>query len=114
MKTRTAILSLAAACSAFGAAPALAAPAAGPGTVEVRIDDLDLASVRGRQRLDVRLKGAARQLCRTGMRGLAGRALETRCVEDAIAGARPQANRAIAQARRSGTQLALLMIDTGR
>lgn len=95
------------------AAPAAAAPVADHGSSEVRIDDLDLDTPRDRQRLETRIKSAARKLCGTGMRGMAERAREIECVSGAIAATQPQAERAIARAAH-GTkdeQLALLMIQ---
>ncbi len=106
MMTRTLILAL----SLTAAAPALAAEAE---TVQVRVADLDLSSEKGQQRLETRVKNAARDLCSTGAAGAAERAREAQCVADALAAAKPQADRAIARAE-SGTQLALLMVRTAR
>lgn len=106
MMTRTLILAL----SLTPAAPALAADAP---TAEVRIADLDLSTARDQQRLETRVKSAARTLCHTGIGGTAERARETQCIADALAAAKPQADRAIARAA-GGTQLALLMLERAR
>lgn len=92
------------------ATPAMAAESENA-TVEVRIDDLDLTRTADRERLDTRIKTAARSVCRSGLRGTAERARQSACASNAIEKkAGLQVARAIAQAR-NGTQLALLMID---
>ncbi|APZ97321.1 hypothetical protein BWQ93_01545 [Sphingopyxis sp. QXT-31] len=106
MMTRTLILAL----SLTAAVPAIAAEGQ---TAEVRIADLDLSTAKGQQRLETRVKSAARSLCNAGIGGTAERARETQCIADALAAAKPQADRAIARAA-GGTQLALLMLERAR
>jgi UrcA family protein len=106
MMTRTLILAL----SLTAAAPALAAEAP---TAEVRIADLDLSTAQGQQRLETRVKSAARDLCATGERGVAAMTRQSECIADVMASAKPQADRAIARAE-GGTQLALLMVRAAR
>lgn len=107
MMTRTLILALS---LTVAATPALAAERP---TAEVRIADLDLTTAQGQQRLETRVKSAARTLCSTGIGGTAERARETQCLADALAAAKPQADRAIARAQ-GGTRLALLMVRNAR
>ena len=107
MMTRTLILALS---LTVAGAPALAAEQS---TAEIRIADLDLATAQGQQRLETRVKIAARDLCSTGDRSLAARTLATQCITDVMASAKPQADRAIARAE-GGTQLALLMVRAAR
>ncbi|WP_083734287.1 UrcA family protein [Sphingopyxis sp. KK2] len=106
MMTRTLILAL----SLTAAVPAFAAEAP---TAEVRIADLDLSTAQGQQRLEIRVKSAARDLCVTGERGVAAMTRQSQCIADVMASAKPQADRAIARAE-GGTQLALLMVRTAR
>lgn len=94
------------------ATPALAAESENA-TVEVRIDDLDLTRTADRERLDTRIKTAARSVCRSGLRGTAERARRSACASNAIEKAELQVERAVAQAQ-NGTKLALLMVDTTR
>ena len=94
------------------ATPARAAETGNP-AVEVRIDDLNLTRATDRQRLDTRLKSAARSVCRTGLRGAAENARQSACLADVLANVGPQTRRAIARAQ-NGTQLALLMLDAAR
>ena len=61
MMTRTLILALSLTAAA---APVMAAETGNP-AVEVRIDDLNLTRTADRERLDTRLKSAARSLCYT-------------------------------------------------
>ncbi len=110
MIARTAALALA---IVLAGTPALAAPAMDSRTMVVRVDDLDLASAAGRDRLDSRLRNTARRICATVGRGVTERKMEADCMAIALAAARPQAERAIAQAG-GGTRLALLMIEPGR
>lgn len=110
MITRTAILALS---IAFAGTPALAAPATDQQTRLVRVDDLDLAGVEGRDRLDSRLRSAARRICATVGRGVTERKMEADCMATTLASAKPQIERAIAQAG-GGARLALLMIEPGR
>ena len=107
MMTRTLILALS---LTVAGAPALAAeqPAA-----EVRIADLDLSTAQGQQRLETRVKSAARSLCNNGARGVAEMTRQSQCIADVLASAKPQADRAIARAE-GGTQLALLMVRAAR
>ncbi len=108
MTTRAAILAL---TLALGGSPAFAASAdADTGRIAVRTADLDLASARGRTQLDARLKSAARQLCRTGLRSVVDRAIEAQCIAETVAGAQPQAANAVAQAARGEAQMALMMV----
>lgn len=109
MMTRTLILALS---LTVAATPAAAAETDTP-SIEVRIDNLDLTQAADRDRLDTRLKSAARRLCRSGLRGLAENARQTACVADVLAHSEPQADRAIARAQ-DGTQLALLMVKAPR
>ena len=102
MMTRSLILAL----SLTAAAPVLAAEAP---TAEVRIADLDLSTAQGQQRLEIRVKSAARDLCSTGERGVAAMTRQSQCIADVMASAKPQTDRAIARAE-GGTQLALLMV----
>jgi UrcA family protein len=79
-------------------APAIAAPASTEVSVEVRTDDLTLASAAGRDRLDQRVKRAARQLCAIQTRSLAGMDAEKTCTALAMKRAMPQVDFAIASA----------------
>lgn len=110
MITRSTIFALA---LTLGAAPALAAPTSDAPTASVRIDDLNLSTEQGQQRLDVRIKKAARTVCYSGLRGLAAQAREAQCIDSALAVVQPEAARAVAQAQ-GGTQLALLMVSAVR
>jgi UrcA family protein len=110
MIVRTAILALS---IALAGTPALAAPAMDHQTTLVRVGDLNLASTEGRDRLDSRLRNAARRICSTGGRGVTERKMEADCTATALATVKPQVDRVIAQAG-GGTQLALLMIQPGR
>ena len=107
MMTRTLILALS---LTVAGAPAFAAEQQ---TAEIRIADLDLSTAQGQQRLETRMKSAARSLCSTGDRGVSAKSLETQCINEVIASAKPQADRAIARAE-GGTQLALLMVRAAR
>lgn len=109
MMTRTLILTLSLTAAA---APAMAAET-GNRSVEVRIDDLNLTHAADRERLDTRLKSAARSVCRTGRRGAAENARQSACLSNALANVEPQTMQAIARAQ-NGTQLALLMVDAAR
>lgn len=109
MMIRTAILALS---LAFGA-PALAAPTPEGATVIVRIDDLNLAWASGRETLDARIMTAARRLCRSDLRGTSELALQSECIANALASAKVQSERAIAEAGR-GVQLAALPITAAR
>lgn len=108
MMTRTLILAL----SLTVAAVPAAAQTEGA-TAAVSTNDLDLTRAADRDRLDTRIKSAARRLCQTGLRGTAEDARKSACIAAALADAEPQADRAIAQAR-GGTQLALLMVKADR
>jgi UrcA family protein len=107
MLTRTMILALS---LTIGSLPAVAAESA---AATVRVDDLDLTRATDRERLDVRLKNAARRVCHSGLRGLTEATRTSLCVSAALAHAEPQAARAIAQAQ-GGTRLALLMVQAAR
>ncbi|MBO9697435.1 MAG: UrcA family protein [Sphingopyxis sp.] len=107
MMTRTLILAL-----SLTAAPAMAVETENR-AVEVRVDDLNLTRTADRERLDTRLKNAARSVCRTGLRGAAETARQSACVSNVLSSVEPQAEQAIARAQ-NGTQLALLMIDAAR
>ncbi|KGB53730.1 UrcA family protein [Sphingopyxis sp. LC363] len=109
MMTRT--LTLALSLTAV-ATPAMAAESENA-TAEVRIDDLDLTRTADRERLDTRIKTAARSVCRSGLRGTAEQARQSACASNAIEKAELQVERAVAQAQ-NGTKLALLMVDTTR
>jgi UrcA family protein len=108
MMTRTLILALSLTAVAMPVAAQAEEKAA-----TVRIDNLDLTRATDRDRLDSRLKSAARSVCNTGLRGTAENSRRAACVSAALAEAGPQAQRAIAQAQ-GGTQLALLMIGAAR
>lgn len=110
MTTRMMILALSLGLTGV---PALAAPATDQPSAEVRIGDLDLTTAQGQQRLETRVKSAARSLCGTGTRGLADIERRSRCIAAALSNARPQAERAIARAQ-DGTRLALLMVHAAR
>ncbi|MBJ7441850.1 MAG: UrcA family protein [Sphingopyxis sp.] len=107
MMTRTLILALS---LTVAGTPAIASEQP---SAEIRIADLDLATAQGQQRLETRVKSAARHLCNTGARGVAAMTRQTQCIADAMASAKPQAERAIARAEGS-TQLALLMVRDAR
>ena len=109
MMTRTLILALSLAASVTPAAAAESENA----TAEVRIDDLDLTRATDRERLDTRLKSAARSVCRTNLRRAGEGSRQAACLTAALAQAEPQAARAIAAAQ-DGSRLALLMIRTPR
>ncbi|WP_168707839.1 UrcA family protein [Sphingopyxis sp. PAMC25046] len=109
MMTRT--LTLALSLAVIGT-PALAGERENA-AVEVRIDDLDLTRTADRERLDTRIKTAARSVCRSGLRGTAERARQSACASNAIGKAELQVERAVAQAQNE-IKLALLMIDTTR
>ena len=70
--------------------------------VSVRYDDLDLASVAGRERLDRRVRGAIRFVCPAGMGvpHVKEQQLISDCRSFAMDGARPQLERAFAAAER--------------
>lgn len=108
MMTRTLILAL-----SLSATVVPAAAWAEDKTATVRIDDLDLTRAADRERLDTRLKSAARSVCQAAARGAAENSRRAACVSDALAQAEPQTRSAIAQAEH-GTQLALLMIGIAR
>lgn len=101
MITRTAILALLLASGA----PAGATEASDGVTKSVRIDDLDLALASDRRTLDARIESAARRLCRSDLRGTSELALRLECIAAALASAKAQAGRAVAEADR-GVQLA--------
>jgi UrcA family protein len=109
MMTRTLILALS---LTIAATPAIASESEHK-TAAIRIDDLNLTRATDRERLDVRVKSAARSICRSGARGLAAMTRQSECVAEAVARAEPQAERAIARAQ-DGTQLALLIVDAAR
>jgi UrcA family protein len=108
MMTRTLILAL-----SFAAAVVPAAAQAEGRTATVRIDDLDLTRATDRERLDTRLKSAARSVCRTNLRRAGESSRQAACLTGALAQAEPQVAQAIAEAQ-DGTRLALLMIGTTR
>lgn len=110
MMTRTLILALS---LTIAVTPAIAADTENR-VAAVRTNDLNLTRAADRERLDVRLKSAARSVCRSGARGLAEMTRQSECVAATIARAEPQAERAIAGAAHGGTQLALLMVDAAR
>ena len=108
MMTRTLILAL----SLTAVAMPVAAHAEDK-SAAVRIDDLNLSRATDRDRLDTRLKSAARAICNTGARGAAENSRRAACVSAALAQAEPRTARAIARTQ-GGTQLALLMIGAQR
>ena len=109
MMIRSAALALS---LAFGGS-ALAAPVSDEATIVVRIDDLNLASASGREILDARVMTAARRLCRSDLRGTNELALQSQCIASALASAKAQSERAIAEADR-GVQLAALPVKATR
>ncbi len=83
-------LILVAALASTTAAPALAQDDDAPSVV-VRHDDLNLASVSGRERLDARVRSAIRQVCNTGQKlDLKVRAAALECEADAKRSIEPQ------------------------
>ncbi len=91
------LMSCAAALSAGAAVPVATAAEArvadpdGAPTVIVPYSDLNLSSVKGRARLETRVRIAIRGMCRTDPRPtLAQRALERDCVANARRSAEPQ------------------------
>ena len=108
MMTRTLILAL-----SLTVATVPAAAQTEGATAAVSTAGLDLTQAVDRERLDTRVKSAARRLCRSGLRGTAENARQSACMAAALASAAPQAERAIAQAQ-GGTQLALLMVEAAR
>ncbi|KQZ76447.1 hypothetical protein ASE06_07480 [Sphingopyxis sp. Root214] len=108
MMARTLILAL-----SFTAAAIPAAAHAEDRRAAVRTDDLNLSRATDRDRLDTRLKSAARAVCNTGARGAAENSRRAACISAALAQTEPRTKRAIARAQ-GGTQLALLMIGAPR
>ena len=109
MMTRTLILALS---LTIAASPTMAAETEHKAAA-VQIDDLNLTRTADRERLEIRVKSAARSVCRSDVRGAAEMSRQAECTASAIARAEPQTERAIAQAQ-NGTQLALLMVDAAR
>lgn len=105
MTIRTAFIALS---LAFATTPALAAPAAdGDGdSYTVRIKDLNLASPADQQRLETRIKSAARSLCRPSARSVAEMTRQAQCMTETVASAQPQIDRAVAAANDGGVRLA--------
>jgi len=89
------------ALSAPIAAPVAAAtPAADSGSVRVSFADLDLRTADGVQRLHSRIHHAARAICgQPGIRDLKAMRETDNCRRVALAGAVPQVELAVAQAR---------------
>ena len=108
MMTRTLILAL-----SLTVATVPAAAQTEGATAAVSTAGLDLTQAADRERLDTRVKSAARRLCYSGLRGTAENVRQSACIAAALASAAPQAERAIAQAQ-GGTQLALLMVEAAR
>ena len=106
MMNRPILIAISLACVG---APLAAAPAA-EATALVRVDDLDLTQPHARERLDARLRMAARRVCDTGVRSVSANALENRCMAQAMSRAAPQVERAVAEAG-AGTQVALLTVQ---
>lgn len=110
MMNRALILALS---LSIAATPAMATEAENK-VATVRIDDLNLTHAADRERLDARLKSAARSVCYSGgLRGTAGMTRRLECITAAAAQAEPQAELAIARAQ-AGTELALLMVIAAR
>lgn len=109
MMTRSLILAFS---LTVAATPAIASETENK-TVAVHVDDLNLTRAADRERLDIRVRSAARSVCRSGTRGLAEMTRQAECVAAAIARAEPLAERAIARAQ-DGTRLALLMVNAAR
>jgi UrcA family protein len=74
-------------------------------SIKVYYSDLNLASDKGVQRLERRVRSAARQICITsGVKPLGIWALENQCFEGAMSGAEPQIAEAV---RNYGTPMAM-------
>lgn len=108
MTIRTALIALS---LAFTATPALAADG---DSVTVRITDLNLASPADQQRLETRIKSAARSLCRPAARSVAEMTRQAQCMTETVASAQPQIDRAVAAANDSGFRLAGLSVKAAR
>lgn len=83
---------LAGICLGGATAPAVAAPVSGeaPRAATVATADLNLASAKGRQTLDGRIRLAARQVCADNS-DYRARSQAARCTRDAVIAARAQA-----------------------
>lgn len=65
-------------------------------SASVKIADLDLNTEKGQARLNARIKSAARAVCQTNNgRSLSEKAMQTKCVNDALALAKKQADVAV-------------------
>jgi UrcA family protein len=67
---------------------------------EIRYDDLALATPHGAERLQARIKHAARRVCGVnGVADVSGRMAALKCADAAVANAAPQLELAVANAR---------------
>ncbi len=80
------------------ATSALAAAPANGNSALVHVGDLDLTQSHDQSRLNNRVERAARQICYSGMRGIAAQRAEQSCVKLALESAKPQTERAISAA----------------
>jgi UrcA family protein len=69
-----------------------------PASSTVQIKDLNLAMPKDRARLNTRVRSAVYMICRSGLGGTAAQVIEAKCVQTALANARPQIDFAIATA----------------
>lgn len=92
------------------ATPAIAQTPDEGNSTFVHVGDLDLTRNGDRDRMNNRIENAARRVCRSAMRGIAAAMAEESCIKVALAGARPQAERAIALASKT-TRIAALEIS---
>jgi UrcA family protein len=105
MTPRSIIFSLAAAAAALLPSAAAAAPILVEAAPSVRVSyaDLDIGAPAGRQTLDKRIAGAAKQVCGDGFDvNLQTARAERRCISGAIT----SANRQVEDVLASNTQLA--------
>jgi UrcA family protein len=70
-----------------------------PASATVETHDLDLAVPEDQARLETRVRSAARRICATNSRSIADLQFERACIADALSGAMPAAERAIAEAQ---------------
>jgi UrcA family protein len=97
--------------SAAVTSPVLAQPN-DPVSATVQITDLNLATPKDRARLNTRVRSAAHIMCRSGLGGTAAQAIEAKCVQTALASARPQVDLAIATAS-AAVQIAAVSLSHG-
>lgn len=70
-----------------------------PRSAAVRFGDLDLASDKGTDELNQRIRRASRKVCSTGGKGVAQLRAEAECRAQAVARAQPEVELAVAAAR---------------